>query len=252
MSKSYFRQIRQAHAPASASKPKEVPSTTKKTVSINPMLSYSKVLKRSREYGDDDEEVILQPISPNLRSIAQPELSRHYGQAKKLKVTPKPAQSPPTIVSKPRTNGYSLSGAGGMRNASCSGSRPQLTPSRSLPALRPSPGSSGSRPPPPTQHRTRSTTGRCRRARQTTSTRPRPDRRRDRPAGSRNRQSRPGCQQRDHHHRQRQAHPHNPHRRRPGPLPEMPRTRSAEDSAVHQGTPQGGEGTCHGGQAARR
>lgn len=214
MSKSYFRQIRQAHAPASASRPKEVPSTTKKTVSINPMLSYSKVLKRSRDYGDDDEEeeVILQPISPNLRSIVQPELSRHYGQAKKLKVTPTPAQSRHTIVSRPRTDKSSLSGAGGTRGTSCSGSRSQLTPSRSLPALRPSPGSSGSRPPPPTQHRNRSTTGRSRRARQTTPTRPRPNRRRDRPAGSRNRQSRPRRQRRDHHHRQRQAHPHNPHR----------------------------------------
>lgn len=123
MSKYYFRQIRQAHAPASANRPKEVPSTAKKTVSINPMLNYSKVLKRSREYGDDDEEeVILQPISPNLRSIVQPELSRHYGQAKKLKVTPTPAQSRHTTVSRPKAVGSSLSGAGGTRNASCSGS----------------------------------------------------------------------------------------------------------------------------------
>lgn len=145
MSTSYFRQIRQAHAPASASRPKEVPSTTKKTVSINPLLNYGKVPKRPRDY-EHDEEVILQPISPNMRSIAQPELSRHYGQAKRLKVTPKSAHLQPAIVSRSRAGEVSLSGAGGMRSALIQVARPQLTSSRCIPALRPSPGSSRSCP----------------------------------------------------------------------------------------------------------
>lgn len=153
MSTSYFRQIRQAHAPASASRPKEAPSTTKKTVSINPLLNYGKVPKRPRDY-EDDEVVVLQSISPNMRSIAQPELSRHYGQAKRLKVTPKSAHLQPAIVSRSRAGEPSLSGAGGMKNALSQMAHSQLTPFRCIPALRPSPGSSRSRPPAPTRQRT--------------------------------------------------------------------------------------------------